>query len=111
MDRPSRPRRDDVQFEYVDTLCVPFRLAAANGTTRHRIRPRRARRQDRAKPANERDAGGNGAGDLQGLVRRFRPDPRQDGKRRWSLFPDRLDDEGKPEGWTIEPISTLGRLV
>jgi type I restriction enzyme, S subunit len=28
----------------------------------------------------------------------------------WSLFPGRLDDEGKPEGWTFERISTLGRL-
>jgi type I restriction enzyme S subunit len=30
----------------------------------------------------------------------------------WSLFPDRLDDEGKPEGWetkTIGKICTLGR--
>ena len=22
----------------------------------------------------------------------------------WSLFPDRLDDEGKPEGWAFEPL-------
>ncbi|WP_114393504.1 restriction endonuclease subunit S [Oleisolibacter albus] len=25
----------------------------------------------------------------------------------WSLFPDRLDDEGKPEGWLPVPLSTL----
>lgn len=25
----------------------------------------------------------------------------------WSLFPDRLDDEGKPEGWVVVPLSTL----
>ena len=24
----------------------------------------------------------------------------------WSLFPDRLDDEGKPEGWITEPLGT-----
>ncbi len=24
----------------------------------------------------------------------------------WSLFPDRLDDEGKPEGWKREPLGT-----
>ncbi|WP_200912043.1 restriction endonuclease subunit S [Prosthecomicrobium hirschii] len=24
----------------------------------------------------------------------------------WSLFPDRLDDEGKPEGWNIAPLGT-----
>lgn len=25
----------------------------------------------------------------------------------WSLFPDRLDDEGKPEGWVTAPLSNL----
>lgn len=25
----------------------------------------------------------------------------------WSLFPDRLDDDGKPEGWERVPLSTL----
>jgi type I restriction enzyme S subunit len=25
----------------------------------------------------------------------------------WSLFPDRLDAEGKPEGWTVVPLSAL----
>jgi type I restriction enzyme, S subunit len=29
----------------------------------------------------------------------------------WSLFPKLLDNEGKPQGWTIAPISELGRLV
>jgi type I restriction enzyme S subunit len=29
----------------------------------------------------------------------------------WQLFPDRLDDEGKPEGWTIAALDTLAALV
>ena len=36
-----------------------------------------AGRQDRAEPADERDAGGDGAGAVQVLVRGFRPRPRQ----------------------------------
>ena len=29
----------------------------------------------------------------------------------WQLFPDRFDDEGKPEGWTIAALDTLAALV
>jgi type I restriction enzyme S subunit len=29
----------------------------------------------------------------------------------WSLFPDRLDDEGKPEGWEITPIAELIEII
>ena len=29
----------------------------------------------------------------------------------WSLFPDRLDDEGKPEGWAYEPLLDLAEWV
>lgn len=29
----------------------------------------------------------------------------------WRLFPDRLDDEGKPEGWDMAPLNTLASLV
>jgi type I restriction enzyme, S subunit len=29
----------------------------------------------------------------------------------WRLFPNRLDDEGKPEGWTIAALDTLAALV
>ena len=29
----------------------------------------------------------------------------------WQLFPDRLDDEGKPEGWEIQPLDQLAALV
>ena len=29
----------------------------------------------------------------------------------WQLFPDRLDDEGKPEGWEIAALDTLAALV
>jgi len=29
----------------------------------------------------------------------------------WQLFPDRLDDEGKPEGWEIQPLNTVASLV
>jgi type I restriction enzyme, S subunit len=28
----------------------------------------------------------------------------------WSLFPDRLDDEGKPEGWEFGTLSTIANL-
>ena len=43
----------------------------------HRSPIGRPRRQDRTQPPDERDAGGDGAGGFQGLVRRFRPHPRQ----------------------------------
>lgn len=29
----------------------------------------------------------------------------------WQLFPDRLDDEGKPEGWGIHPLNQIAALV
>lgn len=29
----------------------------------------------------------------------------------WALFPDRLDDEGKPEGWEIRPLLQYSRLI
>ena len=45
--------------------------------TRHRPHPRHAGRQDRTEPADERDAGGDGAGALQVVVRGLRPRPRQ----------------------------------
>ena len=76
------------------------------GTGRNRRRHRPNSEQDRFEPADERDAGGDGAGDLQGLVRRFRPHPRQDGRPHsilgagtLELFPDVLDNEDKPVGW------------
>ena len=79
--------------------------------------PRRARRQDRPQPPHERDARSDGAGDLQGLVRRFRPHAGEDGRPRalpragiWALFPDRLDDEGKPEGWEIGALGDYANL-
>lgn len=28
----------------------------------------------------------------------------------WSLFPDRLDDEGKPEGWELRPVGDFAEL-
>lgn len=28
----------------------------------------------------------------------------------WSLFPDRLDDEGKPEGWATLPLGALAKV-
>jgi type I restriction enzyme S subunit len=28
----------------------------------------------------------------------------------WSLFPDRLDDEGKPEGWEMRPVGDFAEL-
>ena len=53
------------------------RIATVDRTTRHRPHPRHAGRQDRAEPADERDAGGDGAGALQVVVRGLRPRPRQ----------------------------------
>lgn len=29
----------------------------------------------------------------------------------WSLFPDRLDDEGKPEGWKEEPLTHFFEII
>lgn len=29
----------------------------------------------------------------------------------WSLFPDRLDDEGKPEGWVETPLSSIFNII
>lgn len=29
----------------------------------------------------------------------------------WELFPDKLDEEGKPEGWLYKSISSLGEVV
>lgn len=29
----------------------------------------------------------------------------------WHLFPDRLDDEGKPEGWGMQPLSALLSII
>ncbi|MGV4857743.1 restriction endonuclease subunit S [Acetobacter senegalensis] len=29
----------------------------------------------------------------------------------WELFPDKLDEEGKPEGWLYESVSSLGEVV
>ena len=46
---------------------------------KHRSHPGDAGRQDRVEPAHERDAGGDGPGVVQVLVRRFRPCAGQDG--------------------------------
>jgi type I restriction enzyme, S subunit len=29
----------------------------------------------------------------------------------WALFPNRLDDEGKPEGWTLGKVSDIGQVI
>ena len=47
-----------------------------------RPHPRHAGRQDRAEPSDERDAGGDGAGPVPVLVRRFRPRAGEDGRLR-----------------------------
>ena len=47
--------------------------SATARTARHRPHPRHAGRQDRTEPADERDAGGDGAGHLQVMVRGLRP--------------------------------------
>ena len=56
---------------------LPFAIPAARRAKSHRGGAWRAGRQDRVEPADERDAGGDGAGALPELVRRFRPRPRQ----------------------------------
>ena len=86
---------------------------------RHRPRPRHVGRQDRTQPPPQPDLGGHGPRSVQGLVRRLRPRPRQDGRPSpylpadlWQLFPDRLDDEGEPHGvdaW--EPLDQVAELV
>ena len=85
-------------------------------TTRHRPHPGNAGRQDRTEPAHERDAGGDGAGAVQGLVRGFRPHPHQDRGPRslprteiWDLFPDKLDEDGKPEGWEVFRLNQIAK--
>ena len=60
-----------------DMPALRFRFRRCRRTTRHRPHPRHAGRQDRAEPADERDAGGDGAGALQVVVRGLRPRPRQ----------------------------------
>ncbi len=60
------------------TIRAGFQLPPAHRrTARHCPYPRDAGRQDRAEPADERDAGGDGAGAVQILVRGFRSRPRQ----------------------------------
>ena len=59
-------------------------------TTRYRARARRAGRQNRPEPAHERDAGGDGAGAVQVVVRRLRAGARQDGGPRHRLAQARL---------------------
>ena len=77
-----------------------------------------AGRQDRVEPADERDAGGDGAGAVPELVRGFRPRPRQ---TRWphapgldpataALFPAHFQDSHIghiPQGWTVEPVGDV----
>jgi len=29
----------------------------------------------------------------------------------WALFPDRLDEEGKPEGWEVKPLDQIARFL
>ncbi len=71
-----------------------------------------AGRQDRVEPADERDAGGDGAGAVTELVRGFRPHPRQ--TRRppppAALFPEHLEDSPlgkKPIGWEVTALENV----
>ena len=78
------------------------------------------RRQDRPEPPDERDAGGDGSGDLQVVVRGLRPRPGQDGRppaggmdpETASLFPERSESTGQSRGWIPaageSPRSTIG---
>ena len=90
----------------------PLPCPTARRTTRHRPHPRHAGRQDRAEPADERDAGGDGAGALQVVVRGLRSRPRQGRRPRPqacpspspTCSPDSFEDSelGEiPKGWTI----------
>ena len=59
---------------YIEPVCPP---PTPRRAARHRARARRARRQDRAEPAHERDARGDGAGALPVVVRGLRPGARE----------------------------------
>ena len=61
--------------------------SAPRRTTRHRPYPRHAGRQDRTQPPPQPDPRGHGPRPVQGLVRRLRPRPRQDGRPRPPTFP------------------------
>ncbi len=41
---------------------------------------------------------------IEGRAPYFAPDV-------WSLFPDRLDDEGKPEGWSVKPLDQVADFL
>ncbi len=73
--RRGRPTSPNVSLS--DHARAADHAPAARRATRHRPHPRHAGRQDRAEPADERDAGGDGAGALQVVVRGLRPRPRQ----------------------------------
>ena len=73
---------------------------------------------DRTEPADERDAGGHRAGDLQVMVRRLRSRPRRSRRPRHrlaaataALFPDQFEDSelGEiPKGWRAgRSVTTL----
>ena len=102
------------------TISDPTYLRAAG----HRPCAGDAGRQDRAEPADERDAGGDGAGALQVVVRGLRPGARQDGwplapgrvpprpprRTLHDLFPDRLVDSelgAIPEGWEVKALGEV----
>ncbi len=78
MDKHQVQHTGVARFQYTkfaETERVPFPPLPEQA--RHRPHPRHAGRQDRAEPADERDAGGDGAGALQVVVRGLRPRPRQ----------------------------------
>ena len=61
--------RQRVPTDSLDYLIIP--LPPPPRTTRHRPHPRHPGRQDRAEPTDEPDAGGDGPGAVQVVVRRF----------------------------------------
>ena len=95
--------------------------SAARRASGHRPHPRHAGRQDRAEPADERDAGGDGAGALQVVVCGLRPRARQGrrprprpAQRLADLFPDSFEDSelGEiPGGWKVASIYEIADVI
>ena len=101
---------------------MPFDGPTPRRTKNHRRGARGAGPQDRAEPANERDAGGNGPGAVPELVRGFRPRPRQT-RRPPALRPrrshrrplprllPRLSLGPIPQGWAVDTMKNRASSI
>ena len=104
------------------TGTFPSRRSWSNRLISHRGGAWGAGRQDRVEPADERDAGGDGAGAVPELVRGFRPRPRQGRRppprrpRRTHRRPlprpiPRLRTRRIPQGWAVRPVGEVVACV